>query len=296
MTSFLQTIQASLLELVRAGILWLPGLVVAILVLWAMTRYAVPIVRKVCHATGERLLHSPSLRSLFVQAAVVGTWALGILISSVILFPDLALGDLVAFLGLGSVAVGFAFQDIFKNFLAGVLLLITEPFRLNDQVIVDNFEGTVEQIDIRSTQIRTYQGEWVIIPNALVFTSPVRVLTDLPHRRVDLQIGLDYNTPLPHAMQVLLTAVSAVEEVLTHPVPEVDVVGFNDSSMDFVVRVWSKPRRPDIRHTQTQVMIALKAACDRENLTIPYPIRTVYTFDQEKFKDFSPRPTVAEAS
>jgi small conductance mechanosensitive channel len=295
MTAFFQTIRDSLLELLRGAILWLPGLLLASGVLWGITRYAVPLARKISMATGERILQSRSLRSLFVQAAVVTTWALGILAASVIVFPDLALGDLVAFLGLGSVAVGFAFQDIFKNFLAGVLLLLSEPFRLNDQVIVDAFEGTVEQIDIRSTQIRTYQGERVIIPNALVFTSPVRVLTDLPYRRVDLDIGLDYNTPLPQAIEVLLAAVMGVEEVFRHPAPEVDVVGFNDSSIDLMVRFWCQPRRPEVRKAQTQVMIALKAACDREHITIPYPIRTVYMFDQDQFKDCSRRPT-AEAS
>lgn len=149
---------------------------------------------------------------LLVQVSQVGAWVAGILAASVVAFPDLRLGDLIGLLGLGSVAIGFAFQDIFKNFLAGVLLLLNEPFQLDDQIVVGDFEGTVEEISIRSTQIRTYQGERVVIP-----TSPITVLTDRPFRRTDLEIGLDYNTPLPKALEVLLEAMQGVEGVLAEP-------------------------------------------------------------------------------
>ena len=203
----------------------------------------------------------------------------------VIAFPDLGLGDIIGLLGLGSVAIGFAFQDIFKNFLAGVLLLLNEPFRLNDQIVVNDYEGTVEQINIRSTEIRTYQGERVVIPNATVFTSSVRVLTDRPYRRTDLAIGLDYNTPLPRAVQVLLMALTDVKGVLSTPSAEVDVVGFGDSSIDFVVRYWTLPQKLHVRQTQTRVMMALKEACDQANFNIPYPIRSVYLFDHQQFSD-----------
>ncbi len=86
---------------------------------------------------------------LLVQVSQVGAWVAGILAASVVAFPDLRLGDLIGLLGLGSVTIGFAFQDIFKNFLAGVLLLLNEPFQLNDQIVVGDFEGTVEEISIR---------------------------------------------------------------------------------------------------------------------------------------------------
>jgi len=169
-------------------------------------------VRRLAGSAANRWIPSPSLQMLLVQVSQVGAWVAGILAASVVAFPDLRLGDLIGLLGLGSVAIGFAFQDIFKNFLAGVLLLLNEPFQLNDQIVVGDFEGTVEEISIRSTQIRTYQGERVVIP-----TSPITVLTDRPFRRTDLEIGLDYNTPLPKALEVLLEAMQGVEGVLAEP-------------------------------------------------------------------------------
>jgi small-conductance mechanosensitive channel len=97
------------------------------------------------------------------------TWATGSSIACVIAFPALGSGDLIGLLGLGSVAISFAFPDIFKNFLAGILLLLHEPFLGGYQIFVEGFEGTVEKISMRSTQILTDRGERVIVPNAILF-------------------------------------------------------------------------------------------------------------------------------
>ena len=102
-----------------------------------------------------------------------------------------------------------------------------------------------------------------------------------------LAMGLDYNTPLPEARKILTNAASSVEEVLSEPAIEVDIVGFGGSSIDFVIRYWTRPQKATVRRTQTQVIMAVKAACDQANLNIPYPIRTVYFFDQKNFDDAS---------
>jgi len=97
------------------------------------------------------------------------TWAAGSSIACVIAFPALGSGDLIGLLGLGSVAISFAFQDIFKNFLAGIMLVLHEPFLGGAQIFVEGFEGTVEKISMRLTQILTDRGERVIVPNAILF-------------------------------------------------------------------------------------------------------------------------------
>jgi len=108
---------------------------------------------------------SPGFRRGEVQTL---TWAAGSSIACVIAFPAWRPGDIIGLLGLGSVAINFAFPDIFKNFLAGILLL-HEPFLWGDQIFVEGFEGTVEKISMCSTQILTDGGERVIVPNAIVF-------------------------------------------------------------------------------------------------------------------------------
>jgi small-conductance mechanosensitive channel len=290
MNELLRTVNQSLLNLVGRTIEILPALIAAIVVL-LITRYSVKPVTRIVRASANRLTRSISLELLLVQMASVSVWVIGILIACTLVFPSLRLGDIVGLLGLSSVAIGFAFQDIFKNFLAGILLLINEPFRVNDQIIVNDFEGTVESVTLRSTQIRTYQGEQVVIPNAIVFTSPVHVLTRYPARRTDLKIGLDYNTPLSKAQQILLTAATSVDSVLSSPPVEIDVVGFGDSTIDFFVRYWTLPQMASVRQAKSQMMVALKQACDDAGLNIPYPIRTVYFFDQQRSNDHSPTPT-----
>lgn len=287
MNQLFQQIQETLINLIAQGVALIPALLIALVVL-GITWYAANVVRRLTMSAGRRIVKNQSLRMLMVQTAYVAAWSVGILVACVLAFPGLALGDIIGLLGLSSVAIGFAFQDIFKNFLAGILLLLQEPFKLGDQIIVEGYEGTVEEIAIRSTQIRTYQGERVVIPNASVFTNAVQVRTAFSYRRTDLEIGVDYNTPLPKAVDTLMDAVSQVPGVLSKPEPEIDVLGFGESSIDMMVRYWTEPERPSVRRTQTKVAIALKAACDRANINIPYPIRTLYYYDQEKFADNSP--------
>lgn len=285
MSAVIEAARDALIKIVEQAVATLPALIAAIVIL-VVTTFAIGPIRQLVGSTTERFFDSISLRSLASQMTTVAVWTLGLLIASMILFPGLGLGDLLGLLGLGSVAIGFAFQDIFKNFLAGILLLLNQPFQINDQIIVSDYEGTVEEITIRSTHIRTYQGEQIVIPNSIVFTSPINVLTHRDYRRTDLAIGLDYNTSLPRARQVLQMAIADVEGILDHPATEVDVVGFGDSAIDFVVRYWTRPEKVHVRQTQTRVILALKQACDDADFNIPYPIRTVYHFDQNKFDDY----------
>ncbi|OKH26440.1 mechanosensitive ion channel family protein [Chroogloeocystis siderophila] len=287
MNALIQEVKSSLLQLLGNTIEAIPAFAAAIIILF-LTRYAANVTRRMTHVATKRVVKSQSLRSLLVQITHVATWVAGVLLACVIAFPDLRLGDIIGLLGLGSVAFGFAFQDIFKNFLAGVLLLLNEPFRLGDQIIVNGSEGTVEDITIRSTQIRTYQGERVLIPNAIVFTSSVQVLTAMPHRRTDLELGVDYNTDLASAIDLLLETVKQVKGVLPSPSPEVDAVAFGDSAIELVVRYWSAPQKIQVRQTRTRVIIALKQACDQAGINIPYPIRMLYYYNQEQFNDHYP--------
>ena len=284
MNQLFQTINTSLMELVSSGVQLIPALLATIVIV-LLTRYSLRPVRRITQAVSEKLTENLSLQLLALQIVTVAVWIIGLLAASIVLFPGLALGDIIALLGLSSVAIGFAFQDIFKNFLAGILLLVDQPFQVNDQIVVSDYEGTVKNIAIRATEVETYRGEMIVIPNSILFTNSVQVMTHNPTRRTDLAIGLDYNTPLEPARDVLRRAVEQVSGVLASPPPEIDIISFGDSAIDFVVRYWTRPEIVTVRRTQTGVMVALKAACDRADLNIPYPIRTTYFFDQTQFND-----------
>ena len=280
----IETIIDSLQNLLGKAIIHLPNLISAIIVLF-LTRYAVDFIQKIVHEAGKRAIRSTSLQILLKKTSKVGVWTIGILLACVLAFPGFDLGDIISTLGIGSVAVGFAFQDIFKNFLAGIILLVEEPFRIGDEVMIGDYKGTVTNINIRTTQICTYNGEEVLLPNSTVFTDAVKVVTAYNSRRTDLGVGVDYNTSLPQATQILSSTIAEVEGVLQEPIPEIDIVNFGDSSIDFVVRYWTNPQQKHLNKVKTKVMVAIKKSLDVANIGIPYPIRTLYYYDQEKYSD-----------
>ncbi|MGK7949627.1 MAG: mechanosensitive ion channel family protein [Xenococcaceae cyanobacterium] len=286
MSEILQTILTSLQELLGTSVKNLPGLLSGIIILF-LTRYFAQFTQKIASKAGEAL-RSQSLKILLKKTIYVATWVVGILFAAVVAFPGLDLGDIIATLGIGSVAIGFAFQDIVKNFLAGIILLVEEPFRIGDEVEINDYQGKIENISIRTTQIRTYQGEKVLLPNSTVFTNAVKVNTAYDSRRTDLGVGVDYNTPLSEAADILNRTIRRVEGVIDNPSPEIDLVNFGDSSIDFVVRYWSDPKQKEVRHVQTRAIIAIKKALDEADISIPYPIRTLYYYDRDKYNDYMP--------
>ena len=287
MNKLLETVIDSVTELIGSAVKILPALLIAMVIIF-LTRYLALFIRKLSTQLGRSTIASKSLQLLLSKTCYVATWVVGVLIACVVAFPGLRLGDIIATLGLSSVAIGFAFQDIFKNFLAGILLLVQQPFRIGDQIIVGEFEGTVERIDIRTTNILTYSGERVILPNSKVFTSAVQVRTAFNYRRTDLAVGVDYNTPLSKAAQILEQLISNVEGVLSTPKPEIDLVAFGDSSIDFIVRYWTLPQQQEVRRTQTRAIVKIKKAFDEADINIPYPIRTLYFYNQQRFNDYFP--------
>ncbi|MEG4317764.1 MULTISPECIES: mechanosensitive ion channel family protein [unclassified Microcoleus] len=268
----IQQIQTSLLNLLGQAIEAMPSIAAALAVI-LLTRTAARFVRRMSSAASQLTVKSLSLRSLTSANCLypdLGDRPFDRLRDRP--FPALRPGDIIGLLGLSSVAVSFAFQDIFKNFLAGILMLLHEPFQLGDQIIVEGFEGTVEEISMRSTQILTYQGERVIVPNAIVFTNSVRVLTAMPHRRTDLPLILDYDTEPSLAIETLVQAISEVEGVFSQPTPEVDISGLNDGYLHLIVRYWTLPEQAQVRRTKTRAVVAIKAACDRADIRIPQPV------------------------
>ncbi|MDJ0681715.1 MAG: mechanosensitive ion channel family protein [Xenococcaceae cyanobacterium MO_167.B52] len=293
MSGIIDTVVNSLQDLLGSAVKILPAILTA-LVIVMLTRYAANFTRKISQELGEKTLKSKSLQLLLFKTTHIATWIVGVVFACVVAFPGLQLGDIIATLGLGSVAIGFAFQDIFKNFLSGILILIQQPFQIEDQIIVGDYEGTVERIDIRTTKIRTYDGERVLLPNSEVFTSAVRVRTAFSHRRTDLAVGVDYNTPLGKAKAILQKTIEQVEGVLDYPKSEIDFVGFGDSSIDLIVRYWTSPRQPQVRQVQTRAIMSIKEALDAADISIPYPIRTLYFYDQDNYNDYLPSQRMSE--
>ena len=186
----------------------LPSLVIAILFLivtWIVARFATNIAERLTAKTAMR----PSLRELVETLVKIAIWTVGLLIALTILLPDLTPGSLVAGLGVGTVAIGFAFQDIFENFLAGILIMIREKMRIGDYISCEGIEGRVEQIMLRETHVRKMSNELTIVPNSILFKNPVEILTDRQQRRHEVIVGVSYDTDLEEASSVIRSALEA---------------------------------------------------------------------------------------
>lgn len=137
-----------------------------------------------------------------------------------IVFPSVKPADILATLGVGSIAIGFACKDILQSWLAGLLLLIRQPFRQGDQIVVGKQEGTVERIEARATVIRTYDGKRVIIPNRSVYTESVTVHTAFHQRRSEYDVGIGYGEDVRKACGVIRHALRDIPGLAADPAPE----------------------------------------------------------------------------
>lgn len=220
--------------------------------------------------------HSRSNLGLVLGALV--KWLVifaGLMLSLTIVIPSMKPGDLIAGLGVGSVAIGFAFKEILQNWLAGLLILLQRPFDVGDQIIVNDYEGTVEGIHTRATVINTYDGRRAIIPNADVYSTAVIVNTVNKNRRSDYDIGIGYGSDIQKTRRIILETLDHVPEVEHDPAPEVLVYDLAPFTVNLRIRWWTDSRRSNTIRVRGAVLEAVKAALDREGVELPFPTQVV---------------------
>ena len=274
-----------ILTLANGFVAALPNVVIACIVFalfYYMARQVRLLVRRVTET--HRRTHSVGLvLGRLAQGAIV---MIGALIGLTVVFPSFNVSSLINLLGISTVAIGFAFRYIFQNFLAGILLLLAEPFRIGDQIVVKEFEGTVQDIQTRATTINTYDGRRVVIPNSELFTEAVTVNTAYDQRRCEYDIGVGYGDDLGRVKEIILDTVRGVEGVQDEPPAEVFVVDIAASTIN--VRVWwwvQPPSRRNVLLVQDRVLIAVKNALTENGIDLPYATQTVLLHDQTEETD-----------
>jgi small-conductance mechanosensitive channel len=216
------------------------------------------------------------------QAAIL---VVGVLIAVTAAFPSFTPANLVSTLGIGGVAIGFAFKDIFQNFLAGLLILVTRPFRVGDQIRYKDYEGTVEDIQTRATYLKTYDGRRVIIPNGELYTNSVIVNTAFPQRRWQYDVGIGYGDDVERARRIILDALQAAQDVEPDPKADVIVVELAESTVNLRARWWTKSRMADGLNAQDRVLTAVKRALTEAGIDLPFPTRQILLHDQTEAVD-----------
>jgi small conductance mechanosensitive channel len=187
--------------------------------------------------------------------------------------------DLSAFLtGLGILGftVGFAIQDVSKNFVAGLLLLLQQPFDIGDSIEVAGFGGTVITVDLRATLLRTFDGKHLLIPNADIFTNAIVNYSKTESRRIQLTVGVAYDSDLDAVEEIALATINRIEGVLEEPAPTITFNNFGESSIDFTLYYWVDSDLPGVLGGTNSGVKALKQAFQQANIDLPYPIRVVH--------------------
>ena len=269
-----ETLQQTLVRIWKNFLEHTPYLVAGILVL-TLTWGLAALFSKLGHKLFDSRKIRKSLVDLTIRLVTIGIWMGGLLLAAMFWFPGLTPTTALGGLGIASIAIGFAFQDIFENFFAGILLLWRFPFESGDFIECKGIVGRVESVDIRMTQIRLVTGELVLVPNSTLFKNPVNVLTNEPHRRVTLTTGVAYGEDVSESVEVIQKAVESCKTVESSKSIEVFPEAFGASSIDIEVTWWTGNKPIDIRRSRGEVVTAVKKALDEAGIEIPFPYRTL---------------------
>lgn len=262
----------------------LPNIVIALLVFLLFLLIASQ-TRKIVQRVNTRKYHQ-NLVIVLGRMVQWGLILLGVLLSVTVAFPSFTPGNLISALGITGIAIGFAFKDIFENFLAGILILVTEPFKIGDQIVFGSFEGTIEEIEARATKMRTYDGRLVVIPNSELYKGSFIVNTAYPTRRLQYDVVIGNGDDIATAKKVMLDALHGLPDVEQEPAPDVLLIAYADAGVAIRLRWWIKPpRRSDALEIQDQVLEKVKAALTRHGIDLPYPTYQVLFHDQTEDTD-----------
>ena len=246
--------------------------IVVILIFWFLSIVFKKVVYKFL---GSRNRHQ-NLVKVFQRVGGALIIFIGFMIAMVVAVPGFTPAKLIGALGIGSVAIGFAFKDIFQNLLSGILLLLSEPFRIGDQIVSGEYEGTVEDIKIRATTIKTYDGRQVVIPNSDLYTSALTVNTAYKQRRLQLAVGIGYADDIAEAKSEIMQALDRADSVSKQASPTVIAVNLGDSTIDLVVRWFiNDGTQANKVSSIDQVLIEIKTALDKAGIDMPFPVRTI---------------------
>lgn len=254
--------------------------IVVLLVFWILAR----LISSLAYKLGNRN-DRPSLAEV---GSTLVKWAIlivGFMLAVTIVLPTVSPGDLIAGLGISSVAIGFAFKDILQNMLAGILILLRQPFEVGDQIVSGGHEGTVERIETRATMIRTYDGRRVVIPNADIYTDAVVVNTAYDKRRSQYDVQIGCADDIETASQIMIETCASCEGVLSDPGPEAIPWSMDADGNSIRLRWWTEPERATVVHVWGRVIREVYNALDGKGFDLPYPTRVVLFHDQTEETD-----------
>ena len=259
----------------EAGVQILPNLAISIIALLFFAALA-RLTRHLAAKVIRRLTSSPAILNLGKTIAYILTIFVGLFVVLDLLHLEKTVTSLLAGAGVVGLALGFAFQEIASNFVSGILIALNRPYNIGDIIRVDDFFGKVLRIDLRTTSIETFQGLEVLVPNKTMFTKALTNYTTTPRRRLDLEVGVSYGDDLAKVEKIATEALENLPGRISEQNVEVYYKSFGSSSINLDLRVWIKyPGDQTYFKARHTAIKRLKEAFDKNEVTIPFPIRTL---------------------
>jgi small-conductance mechanosensitive channel len=222
----------------------------------------------------EKRVDDPETQELMARIARWTVLVLGTL-TALNQIPGIDVSSLLTGLGILGFTIGFALQDIARNFIAGLLLLMRQPFGVGDAVEIAGHTGTVMDIKTRDTVIKTLDGVMEIIPNLDVYTNPIVNYSELPLRRRTVMIGLGYGEDVNRARELFLSAIRGTDGVLKDPAPEMTSEELGDSAVTIAARFWVNQWTHSLLSVHSDVVEAINRTAEEEGIDLPYPTQVV---------------------
>jgi small conductance mechanosensitive channel len=241
------------------------------------------LTRKVVRTATDRSKTDMSalLKNILVSISGQIVMALGVLMA--LSQVGVSLTPMLAGLGVAGFIVGFALQDSLGNFASGAMILIYRPFDVGDLVEVTGARGLVKKMNLVSTTIVTLDNQTLVVPNSKIWGDVIMNVTAQKVRRIDMEFGIAYEGDIELTERVLNEIVAAHDKILPEPEPIVRLHTLGDSSVNFIVRPWTKTE--NYWTVYWDLMREVKMRFDREGITIPFPQRDVHLYTENKDRD-----------
>lgn len=250
----------------------LPQLVGGVLV-FLVSLYVARLVTRLVVRTMRHRKADPEITLLLSRLSSWTVIAVGIVLA--LQQAGQNVSALLTGLGILGVTIGFALQDVSKNFVAGLLLLLQQPFDIGDAIEVTGYSGTVLNIDLRDTEMLTFDGRRVTIPNGDVFTNPIINFSRTERRRIALQVGVAYDSDLEQVRQVAEKTIAAIPGVLDDPAPSVIFETFGDSAINLTIYYWLDTDKTGYGDAQSAGVMGIKRAFEAAGIVMPFPTQMV---------------------
>lgn len=218
----------------------------------------------------------PTLAHMLADLVHAASIVFGVLVACWIAFPSIDFSAIFTSLGLTGLILGFALRDLIENFVSGMLILWRRPFRIGDQIRTSSYQGMVEEVNFRSTLLKTADGTQVFIPNGSMFTKPLENISGYGIRRVEIALGIEQSAAVSDARRIILAELATIEPVLAEPPPIVLFDRVGDFANELQVMVWIQSSRLAIdRQVRSEITERLYGVLTRNGIRMPYPIQTV---------------------